>query len=38
MLQLPGITWIRFVLWLAAGLVIYVLYGYRKSKLHESAS
>ena len=33
MLQLPGITWIRFVIWLAAGLVIYALYGYRKSRL-----
>ncbi|GIW53453.1 MAG: amino acid transporter [Gemmatimonadales bacterium] len=33
MLQLPGITWIRFGLWLAAGLIIYFLYGYRKSRL-----
>ena len=36
MLQLPRITWIRFGLWLAAGLVIYALYGYRKSRLRGS--
>ena len=33
MLGLPGTTWIRFGLWLIAGLVIYFLYGYRRSKL-----
>lgn len=30
---LPPHTHERFILWLAAGLVIYFLYGYRKSKL-----
>jgi len=30
---LPRMTWIRFVLWLAAGLIIYFLYGFRKSRL-----
>ncbi len=35
MLQLPAITWIRFALWLLAGLVIYALYGYRRSRLRE---
>ncbi len=36
MLQLPGITWIRFFVWLAVGVVIYVLYGYRRSRLRSS--
>lgn len=35
MLQLPGKTWIRFFGWLAAGLVIYFLYGLRRSRLHQ---
>jgi APA family basic amino acid/polyamine antiporter len=30
---LPRATWIRFVLWLAAGLVIYFAYGMRRSRL-----
>ncbi len=33
MLQLPWITWERFLLWLAAGLVLYFVYGYRRSRL-----
>ena len=33
MLSLPLETWIRFFVWLAAGLVIYFLYGVRHSKL-----
>ncbi|MEW6364798.1 MAG: amino acid permease [Acidobacteriota bacterium] len=33
MLGLPLITWIRFFLWLAIGLLIYFCYGVRHSKL-----
>jgi len=38
MLQLPAVTWRRFVIWLAIGLVFYFLYGYRRSRLHASAN
>ena len=31
MLQLPAITWRRFVYWLLAGLVLFDLYGHRRS-------
>ena len=30
---LPPRSWMRFVIWLAVGLVIYLLYGYRHSRL-----
>lgn len=33
MLSLPAKTWWRFVLWLAIGLVIYLAYGFRRSRL-----
>jgi APA family basic amino acid/polyamine antiporter len=33
---LPRVAWERFGIWLLIGLVIYVLYGYRHSRLHES--
>ena len=33
MLALPKITWIRFVVWLIAGLFIYFFYGIRHSRL-----
>jgi APA family basic amino acid/polyamine antiporter len=36
MKDLPGATWVRFVLWLAAGLIIYFLYGYRNSRLRRA--
>lgn len=34
MVALPYLTWIRFIAWMALGVVIYLLYGYKKSKLH----
>jgi APA family basic amino acid/polyamine antiporter len=36
MKDLPLATWIRFVIWLAAGLIIYGLYGYRHSRLRRN--
>ncbi|HXG45648.1 MAG TPA: amino acid permease [Gemmatimonadales bacterium] len=38
MFQLPAITWIRFGIWLAAGLVIYFAYGARHSRLRNPAA
>jgi APA family basic amino acid/polyamine antiporter len=35
MLGLPLLTWIRFALWLGVGLVLYLLYGRRRSRLGE---
>jgi APA family basic amino acid/polyamine antiporter len=37
MLQLPKLTWIRFGIWLALGLVIYIFYGFRHSRLGRAA-
>ena len=33
MIGLPWVTWVRFGVWLAAGLVVYFAYGFRKSRL-----
>jgi APA family basic amino acid/polyamine antiporter len=33
MAQLPAKTWKLFFIWMAVGLVIYVLYGFRRSRL-----
>jgi APA family basic amino acid/polyamine antiporter len=35
MLGLPWITWMRFVLWLAVGLVVYFSYGFQRSGLRQ---
>ncbi|HNX90909.1 MAG TPA: amino acid permease [Candidatus Omnitrophota bacterium] len=35
MTALPGITWIRFFVWLIVGLVIYFVYGLHNSLLHK---
>jgi APA family basic amino acid/polyamine antiporter len=33
MLNLPAHTWVRFLAWLTVGLIVYVVYGYRRSRL-----
>lgn len=33
MTDMPLATWIRFVIWMAIGLLIYALYGYRNSRI-----
>jgi APA family basic amino acid/polyamine antiporter len=37
MVQLPWITWVRFVVWLACGMLFYFAYGARHSKLRDAA-
>jgi APA family basic amino acid/polyamine antiporter len=37
MANLPAMTWVRFGAWLAAGLLIYFLYGFRHSKIQKTA-
>ncbi|MEW5976618.1 MAG: amino acid permease [Acidobacteriota bacterium] len=38
MIQLPWLTWVRFVVWLFVGLCIYFLYGAERSSLHRGES
>src|SRR5205823_2133812 len=33
MLNLTALTWVRFLIWMAAGLVLYFAYGFRNSRL-----
>jgi APA family basic amino acid/polyamine antiporter len=33
MFNLPGITWVRFLVWIIVGLIIYFAYSYRNSQL-----
>jgi basic amino acid/polyamine antiporter, APA family len=33
MFELPKLTWVRFFVWMAAGLLIYAFYGWRRSRL-----
>ncbi|MGZ8744736.1 MAG: amino acid permease [Nocardioides sp.] len=36
MLNLTGGTWVRFLVWMAIGLVVYFTYGYRHSRLGQA--
>jgi APA family basic amino acid/polyamine antiporter len=38
MSKLPALTWLRFVIWLVLGLVIYALYGYKHSRLRHGGT
>jgi APA family basic amino acid/polyamine antiporter len=37
MLELPSSAWLRFFVWMAVGLSIYVLYGLKRSRLQQEA-
>ena len=36
LIEIPAVSWMWFFVWMALGLMIYFLYGYRKSKLATS--
>lgn len=38
MMNLPGDTWRRFVIWMAIGVVLYFVYGRRRSRLAAGGS
>jgi APA family basic amino acid/polyamine antiporter len=38
MLNLPGETWVRFLVWMALGFVVYAVYGHRHSRLGQRES
>ncbi len=38
MYGLPGETWVRFGVWLVIGLILYVSYGYRHSRLRQASA
>ena len=37
MVELPAKTWLRFLGWLMVGLIIYFLYGFRRSRVGQAA-
>ena len=37
MLALPYVTWIRFVMWMVLGVVVYFAFGYRNSRLNKKS-
>ncbi|HWQ89300.1 MAG TPA: amino acid permease [Desulfitobacteriaceae bacterium] len=37
MLKLPGLTWIRFAVWLVIGIIVYFSYGYKHSNMNKES-
>jgi basic amino acid/polyamine antiporter, APA family len=35
MINLSSVTWIGFSIWTTAGLIVYIIYGYRHSHLNK---
>jgi amino acid transporter len=38
MIEIPSVSWLWFFVWMGLGLLIYFLYGYRNSKLHDTTA